>query len=684
MSDEPATSPPHPAPTTSTATSGTATSPTGTAPAGTAPADPAHDPAPKGTGALLPRGEQLRILLDLVRPHRRTLALGLLLGLFSTALALATPMVTKWVLDTLGGDRSLAQPVAVLVTLFLVGSVVGYVQWVVMGTLAERIVLDARESLVRRYLRATVAAITGRPTGELVTRVTSDTVLLREAASSSLISLVNGTVALVGTLVLMGVLDLVLLGTTMAAIVVVGVIMGALLPGIGVAEKASQEALGRLGGTLEGSLRAMRTVKSSRAEARQAAAILGAAREARDHSVRAVRTTALAWTVAWGGIQLAIIVILGLGAWRVAQGELPVSSLVAFLLYAFNIVGPITELTQSLTQLQSGVAAAARISEVQAMDVEPDGPVGLAPEDARADRAGAAAHGAVVGAVDGAVPGAAALDGAARRTDVPVLELRDVTAAYGPDREPAVRDLSLVVPRRGHTALVGPSGAGKTTVFSLLLRFLEPQAGEILLDGRSYATWSHADVRGRFAYVEQETPVVPGTIRDNLLFSNPAATEEELRRALTAVRLDGAFDDLPDGLDTRLSETSVSGGQRQRIALARAMVCRPDVLLLDEATAQVDGLTEAAVHDVIRAMATTGAVVTVAHRLSTVVDADTILVLEDGRVRAQGTHAQLLATDALYQDLVEALRIRDAADEPVPAEPVPAETVPAETVPAEA
>lgn len=601
---------------------------------------PSPDERPTGRAGRGEQRERFRLLLTLVRPHRRTLGLGLLLGLAATGLGLATPMVTKWVLDTLGTGQSLARPVVWLLGLFVVGAVIGYVQAVVMGALAERIVLDARESLVRRYLRATVQAVTGRPTGELVTRVTSDTVLLREATSSSLVGLVNGVVALVGTLVLMGVLDRVLLGTTVAALVVVGVVMALLLPGIGAAEKASQEALGTLGGTLEGSLRAVRTVKSSRAEARQGAAVLAAARDARDHAVRAVRTSALAWTVSGGGIQLAIIVVLGFGAWRVGQGELAVSSLVAFLLYAFNIVGPISELTQSLTQLQSGVAAAARIGEVATMDVEPDAPAAPHPDDA--------AH------PDDAVP---------------VVELRDVTARYGPGLPLAVQGLSLAIPRRGHTALVGPSGAGKTTVFSLLLRFLEPTDGGLLLDGRPYDTWSHADVRSRFAYVEQETPVVPGTIRDNLLFSNPDATEEDLARALAAVRLDGAFDALPDGLDTRLSETSVSGGQRQRIALARALVCRPQVMLLDEATAQVDGLTEGAVHDAIRALAATGAVVTVAHRLSTVVDADTIVVLEHGRVRARGTHAELLAGDDLYRELVAALRIADHPSDATPVAP---------------
>jgi len=576
----------------------------------------------------------LRVLWQFVRPHSRTLALGMTLGLVGTGAALATPMVAKGVLDGLGTDASLIGPILLLVGLLVVGSVVLYFQWIVLGVLAERIVLDARKSIVRKYFGATVGSLGTRPTGELVTRVTSDTVLLREAASNALVGIVNSVVGLVGALILMAVLDLVLLGAIATAIIAIAVLFSRLMPPIAVAQRQSQEAVGRLGGILDGTLRAIRTVKSSRAETRESERVISEARTSAQHSVRAVKISALAWTFAGGGVQLAIIGILGLGGYRVSTGALAVSSLIAFLLYAFQVMGPVQTLATNITALQAGMAAAARIRQIDDLVTE----VGV--------------------------------EGAANstRTDSvsPALEFRSVTARYAPGREPAVHGIDLEVAARGHTAIVGPSGAGKTSVFSLILRFLTPESGEIRLGGTLYDNLTIDEVRSRLSYVEQETPVIPGSIRDNLLFSHPEASEADIWAALESVHLDSTIRALDDGLDTDLIGSTVSGGQRQRIALARAIVRRPEILLLDEATAQVDGRTEAAIHEVIRAIASEAAVVTIAHRLSTVLDADTILVMEDGVVRARGTHEELMNTDSLYRELVAALRIGDATALPTP------------------
>jgi ABC-type multidrug transport system fused ATPase/permease subunit len=611
------------------------------------PTTPPEQTEPKGP--LLPR---LKILWTFVKPHRRTLAVGLVLGLGTTAASLATPMVTKQILDTLGTGASLVPVVSLLVGLLVVGLVLGMWQWILLGGLAERVVLDARTSMVRRFFHAKVGALGSRPTGELVTRVTSDTVLLREAASSSIVSLVNGVVSLVGTIVLMAVLDMVLLGTTLAAIVVIAILVGALMPRIAKAQEQAQESLGRLGGVLEGGLRALRTIKASRAEERQIDRVVADAQDSARHNLKAVRTGAVVWTIAGGGIQLAIIVILALGAWRVDQGLLAVSGLVAFLLYAFQIVEPVTTLTQNVTELQAGIAAAGRIREVEAIETEETERTSDATGGAGA---GSRAPSSGITRPDDAAHLPARLADA--EGEPPVLAFQNVTARYLPGGEPVVRDLTFEVPRRGQVAIVGPSGAGKTTTFSLLLRFLQPESGTLLLDGRPYADHTFDEVRARIAYVEQETPVVPGTIRENLQLSDPGATEDAMWEALAKVRLDVKVRSLADGLDTSLVGTTVSGGERQRVALARAVLHAPEVLLLDEATAQVDGLTEAAVHAVIEDLSRDRAVVTIAHRLSTVIDADQILVMEDGRVRARGTHHELLVADELYRDLVAALRI---------------------------
>ncbi len=591
----------------------------------------------KSGNAAVPFREGIALLWSYSRPHLRTLIIGVLLGLFATAIALATPMVTKWVLDSLGTNLDLTGPVTVLVLILIVGVIANLAQSVLLGRLSERIVLDARRGLVSRFLLAKLEQIQRFRSGELVTRVTSDTLLLREATTNSLVQLINGLVSLVGTIVLMAILDWPLLLATLLALIVVGVLFGVLVPQIGKADKRAQDAIGELGATLEGGVRALRTVKSSRAEHREIARVNAKAEESARHAIRSVWFSALAWSVAGGGVQLAIIVILGLGAGRVALGELAVSTLVAFLMYAFNIVDPITSLAGAFSTLQSGLAAAARIRETEHLELE----------DTHARPA------------DAPVP--------VSHPDTPVLTLRAVTAGYADAETPALRDVTLAIPRKGHIALVGPSGAGKTTVFSLLLRFIDPTSGRLELNGVPYEHLSIDDVRSGIAYVEQETPVIPGTVRDNVLFRAPDATDEEAWEALESVRLDQKIRSLSDGLDTNVAETSLSGGERQRLAVARALVRRPNVLLLDEATAQLDATTEAAIQNLIATASREGAVVTIAHRLSTVLDADQIIVLENGQVRDAGTHRDLLSRDTLYQEFISALHIHTSADRP-PAE----------------
>lgn len=594
---------------------------------------PATRPDPGATPELDAR-EKLRLLWGYIRPHRAILLAGLALGLIGTAAELATPMVTKVVLDGLAVDASLRGPVTVLAVLLVAGTAIGLVQAILLGTLAERIILATRTGMIRHLLRVRVGELDQRPAGEMVARVTSDTLLIREAATTSIVYGVNGVISLVGSVVLMAVLDVALLVTTVVVILIVAVLAMLLMPGLAKAQEQAQAEIGDMGGRLEGVLRAFRTVKASRAEERESARIGDFARRSAEKAIRAVRIEAVAWTVTGGGMNLAVMLVLGFGAYRVSTGALEVSALVAFLLYLFGLMWPVMMLTMSGTALMSGLAAAARIGEVTSMELEPD--------------AGGPALPRVALDADEAVPHA--------------VSLCDVRFRYGPDADPALDGVSLRIPRRGHTAIVGPSGAGKTTVFSLLLRFADPEEGDLLLDGIDYRAWPLADLRRRIAYVEQDTPLVPGTLRENLAYAAPEAPEEQLWSALDVVRMRERVRALPEGLDTPIAPATVSGGERQRIALARALVAEPRILLLDEVTAQLDGLTEAAVAEGIHRQAARGAVVTIAHRLSTVLDADQIVVLDRGRVRAVGSHQELLTSDDLYAELVAALRIAGATD----------------------
>ncbi|WP_234453466.1 MULTISPECIES: ABC transporter ATP-binding protein [unclassified Streptomyces] len=581
--------------------------------------EPPGSPAPPAP-ALSTSPSPLRLLLARVRPHRGVLIRAGLLSLAGSGAGLAMPLMAKHAVDTFADGRSPVAPLVALTALVLAGACLSAYGSFLMSRTGEGVVLRARDQLVGRIMRLKVPAVDRLTPGDLQSRVTSDTTLLRTVLSSGLVESFNSVLMLLGTIALMAYMDLTLLGVTLVVVVGIGAVTSLLMPRIQRAQLKAQESVGAMGAALDRVLQAFRTVKASGAEDRETAAVAAAARHAHDRGVTVAKWSSVTEVTMTMSIQLAFLAVLGVGGARAASGSLEISSLIAFLLYLFYLMGPIGGLVEGWTGLQSGLAAVRRIDEVESLPGEP------------AEESGGLTKG------NGGPLG---------------VTFQDVTFGYGDERAPAHQGVTFDVPAGGMVALVGPSGAGKSTVFSLLERFYDHEAGTITVGGRDIRDWPLAELRGALAYVEQDAPVLAGTLRENLLFAAPDADEKELAAAVTRTRLDALVERLPEGLDTAVGHRGVtlSGGERQRIAIARALLRHPRLLLLDEVTSQLDAVNEQALRDVILELAQRTTVLVIAHRLSTVRHADRIVVLEEGRVRTAGTHEELISGDELYREL---------------------------------
>ena len=566
---------------------------------------------------------KLSDLLPYLVDHKKALIIALVLSILTSLLSLGQPLLMGQVISAVEQGKEFANLAIGIVVLLVSAAVINGFQFYLLYRTGEGVVLGTRKKLVSRLLRLPIKEYDRRRIGDLVSRVGADSTLLKSVLTQGLVDAVGGMLQFFGAIIVMAFIDPILLGSTLLVVFVAVAAIAMTGRKLRSATTKAQQKVGAMSASVERALGAIRTIRAARAETREAQAIDKDAIAAYDQGVKIAKLSAIVAPIAQIAFNTAFIVVLGLGGLRVATGETSISNLVTFVILLFFMVGPLISAFGAYSSVMSALGALARIQEIMVIDEEVQG------------------HGALNRQGDNAV------------------EFSNISFHYEPaeGEEPKsiLEQVSFQIPRGHRVALVGPSGAGKSTIFSLIERFYEPTAGEILLDGQTVKDISLETLRAQIGYVEQDAPVLAGSIRENLLLGRAEATDDDLRQVLDMVNLTEVLNRDANGLDAEVGENGImlSGGERQRLAIARALLAAPPILLLDESTSALDGPNEQRMREAIDAVAKNRTLIVIAHRLSTVVDSDQIIVLERGKVIGSGTHSELVKSTPLYAELAK-------------------------------
>ncbi len=602
-------------------------------------------------------------LLPYILEQRGLMAFVVVLSVLGAAASLGQPLLVQRVVGVVQEAGQLGVLVWALVGLVVVSGVLSGYQHYLLQRMGEGIVLSSRRTLVRRILRLPISEFDTRRTGDLVSRVGSDTTLLRAVLTQGLVEAIGGAVTFLGAIIAMLIIDPVLLSLTVLVVAVSVVAVVGLSGRIRVASQRAQRKVGDLAASVERAIGAIRTVRASNATDREIRAIETDAEGAWEMGIKVAKASAVVVPIAGIALQASFLVVVGVGGYRVAAGAITVGDLVAFILFLFLMIMPLGQAFGAVTAVNQALGALGRIQEIVKLPVETDGDADLAGRlrdglPAADDRTDAPAVELVD--VRFAYPVAAEADGAAD-ADAAASEGSaspgDGDDAPGADRTGGgvLQGISFRAERGTRIALVGPSGAGKSTILALIERFYDPTSGVVRVGGRDIRTLDREDLRRQIGYVEQDAPVLAGTLRENLTLTAFDATDEDCIQVLHAVNLTEVLARNELGLDAPVGEDGImlSGGERQRLAIARTLLSAPPILLLDESTSSLDGLNEQLLRKAIDAVAEHRTLIVIAHRLSTVVDSDLIVVVEKGRVVGTGTHAELVVSTPLYRDLAK-------------------------------
>ena len=561
-------------------------------------------------------------LMPYLLEHKRILGVVIALSLLGAGASLGQPLIVAQVISTVQAGTDLGWLVPALIALVIGSAILSSVRHYLLQRTGESVVLSSRRHLVARLLNLPISQFDARRTGDLVSRVGADSTMLRAVLTQGLVEAIGGLVTFVGSIIAMLIIDMILFGLTFSVVVSSMVIVIVLSRRIRVYSRRAQDRVGDLTASVERAISAVRTVRAANAVQREIDSVDDDSRGAWRAGLDVARISAFVIPISGIAMQVSFLVVLGVGGFRVASGAIDVAQLVSFILFLFMMIMPLGQAIGAFTSVAQALGALGRIQEIIDLPSE-------------------SANDVVTDTLDGKL-GAVA------------IEFDKVNFAYDPET-PILTNISFTVKTGNRIALVGPSGSGKSTILSLIERFYDPQSGTIRLGGHDIRALDRAELRAAIGYVEQDAPVLAGSIRDNLVLGAPDATDADCIAVLDEVNLANIVERDERGIHSPVGEGGVllSGGERQRLAIARALLAAAPILLLDESTSSLDGLNEQLMKDAIDRVSAKRTLIVIAHRLSTVIDSDQIVVLRKGEVLGVGTHKQLLKAVPLYRELAE-------------------------------
>lgn len=567
----------------------------------------------------------LRRLFSYVSPYRLQVLASAILMILSSLTTLAGPYLVKLAIDTAIARADLAR-LNLLVFLFVAAHAANwgssYGHQYLMAMVSQKAIYRLRQQLFSHLQKLPFGFFDKQPVGKIMSRVTNDTEALNDLISTGVTHILGDTLTLVGIIAIMLSENWKLALLTFTTLPLLFVTATYFRNKVLLAYREVREKIAEVNANLQESISGIRITQAFTREEKNALGFDRINRENYEANMKAIMLFAFFLPVVeiLGALGTAIVIWYGGG--QVVQNAIPLGTMYLFLDYVTRFYAPIRDLSQVYNTLQSSLAAAEKIFGILDREPEKENPGAKRIETSRGH-----------------------------------IVFDNVTFSYGTGRE-ALKNISFELEAGKVLAVVGPTGAGKTTLVNLLCRFYNPASGRILLDGHDISHLSLESLRSQVGVVLQDTFLFDGTIRENIIFGNPHAMETEMVAAARAVHADEFIRALPDGYDTRVRERGslLSAGQRQLIAFARALLKNPAVLVLDEATASVDTKTEMLIQDALKTLLEGRTAIIIAHRLSTVEFADKIIVLDEGRIVQEGTHRQLSCQPGLYKELLEKTR----------------------------